>query len=974
MTHVMPDTIDCIDQLFKTRSARSIFLARQLMYTKLPPSMFIEKYLYSNEGEAQDLSKFPMMKEIYDHLPQKLLLKCSRKTLKSTLLSNLICLNTIRWNYYKMLYLAPQEASTKYFSSNYVVPRFESPALKKTFVKGWEKNDVYEKIFADTHSSILFRYAKEDATRCRGPATDHNIMDECITSNSFIETYEGSKNILDVRIGDVIACVDEQHKLTYDTVKYIKSKGKRPTWRITLDNGKFLECTSNEKIFTNRGWIYLVQLLPKSEINRCKKAREIETSYSSTNSANIRNAFRRCSDATYNKIPEIQNITRHEADGICFTQGTNVTKLHQYTSTNLTKQRLWQGDLFFQYGDYSNIRIHTLDMLHQSRQPICENCQTRVVKPIDLGRAGLLVHGRWFFGKERKLSTFSYSRLSERASRVTCSISKNQRIKRKGTFNSKKHKNILYYSSETKGYLYLSSGNKTICNSVDALQMEHADVQLSILQYSDSTWQFQNLQKQEMSTNQKKQKQSKIRSKKQEKHRICNETEESLSNTQNEKGNIVSIEYIGEQEVYDIETSHYHNFFANGILVHNCQDMLFDILPIIYETMALSKYKREYFAGTPLTTDNTINELWKRSTQLEWATKCSGCSHWNMLTYDNNPLKMIREEGYSCSRCGKVLDTCQGEWVSAIANPNKIDLVGYHLAQPMLPYYNQTQKGWKEIYTKITDGKYGIHQIYNEVFGLAYDVGSKPITAEELKTLCILGPSRDQYSNFSILEKSKSNYVRYTTGVDWGVNQITSRTAVVHGGIRGDGIYEVFDAKIFDTLHYEDHINEIALVSNKVNSIVVADGGPDPIRAHMLGERTDPTRMLIVRYSNGKLVQYYDMPKGGPDWKSNRYVLHRSDCLSFTFRMLKGGKIRFPQWSEMEKCMEDILAEFIEVKEGGTRTKVGGLTQELMYSHAPNRPDDFLHALTFAIVAAYSSIGDPMLKGPSSSSTDIDAV
>lgn len=564
-----------ITRLFESKNPHSVFLARQLLFTHIPASVFVERYLLDNEGRQQNLEKFPMMRPIYDKLPQRLLLKCSRKTLKSTLLSNIITLNMIRWNHYKMLYTAPQEATTKYFSSNYVAPKFESPELKKIFVKGWYKNDVYEKIFADTNSAVLFKYAKEDATRCRGPATDHNMHDEV-------------------------------------------------------------------------------------------------------------------------------------------------------------------------------------------------------------------------------------------------------------------------------------------------------------------------------------------------------------------------------------------------------QDMLFEILPIIGETMALSRYKRETFAGTPLTTDNTINELWKKSTQFEWATKCEGCNHWNMLTMDNDPMKMVREHGYSCSKCGRLLDTVKGEWVSTIYDPDKkVDLVGYHLAQPLLPHYNQTPKEWKKIYQKVTDGNYGAHQIFNEVFGLAYDVGSKPITREQLQALCVLGPTKEIGSNeLTILNKNRNRYVRYVTGVDWGVNTITSRTAVVHGAIRSDGIFEVFDAKIYGTLDYEEHIKDIAATANMVNAIVVSDSGPDPIRGHKLAEYTSPTRSLLVRYGNGKLVTSYDMPKGAPNWKANRYVLHRSDCLSFTFRMLQGGKILFPQWSEMERAMEDILAEFIEAKDGA-------LNQELIYSHSPTKPDDFLHALTFAVVAAYEAIGDPALKGPSSSAHEL---
>lgn len=566
--HDLPKILTGVTQLFKSKSPSSVFLARQLIFSSLPASIFIEKYLQHNEGGKQDLTLFPMMRDIYDRLPQQLLLKCSRKTLKSTLMSNIICLNMIRWNYYKMLYISPQEASTKKFSSNYVSPRFESPELKKIFIKGWNKNDVYEKIFADTNSAVQFTYANVDATRCRGPATDHNFHDEV-------------------------------------------------------------------------------------------------------------------------------------------------------------------------------------------------------------------------------------------------------------------------------------------------------------------------------------------------------------------------------------------------------QDMLFEIFPIIGETMSMSPFKREFFAGTPLTTDNTINELWKTSTQLEWATKCTHCNHWNMLIMENDPLKMIRPTGLSCSKCSGLLDTTQGSWVSTLSDPSSKSLVGYHLAQPMLPHYNKKEKEWKKIYIKVTNGQYAPHQIFNEVFGLAYDVGSKPISAEELKELCVLGPMNGLNGEFNILRRNKTKYIKITTGVDFGVNMITSRTVAIHGAIRSDGIYEIFSAKIYKTLDYEEHIRDIAGMSNMLQSVICADGGPDPIRAHKLGDLTDPMRILIARYGNGKLVQAYDMPHNAPDWKSNRYVLHRSDCISFTFRMLKQKKILFPQWEDVQEGMADILSEFIEVKDIG-------MNQQLMYSHAPTRPDDFLHALTFALVPAYTAIDDPMLVGPSS--------
>lgn len=557
------DIADTVSELFKRKDPRSIFLARQLMFMHSPLSKIVELYLYDNEGSPQSLDGFPMMRPIYDEIPRRLLLKCSRKTLKSTLISNMISLNMVRYNYYKMLYVGPNEQFTKYFSSNYLAARFESPRLKE-IIQGLSKNDVFEKTLKDTNSSVILKYASDDATRTRGPATDQNIHDEV-------------------------------------------------------------------------------------------------------------------------------------------------------------------------------------------------------------------------------------------------------------------------------------------------------------------------------------------------------------------------------------------------------QDMNHDILPIIKETMALSKFKREIFAGTPLTTDNTIHQLWKKANQFEWVIKCKACNHWNSLTVDNEPLKMIQKHGFSCSKCERLIDTSTGQW--ADFNPGDRDLVGYHLAQPLLPHFNKDPREWNDIYLKCKNSNYSQLQIYNEVFGLAYDVGSKPITEEQLKALCVLGPINKAYS------KGKNRYQVVTMGCDWGVNMETSRTTGCMLGMREDGICEVFFATIYKDFDYDGHIAALARRAKDYADFAAVDAGPDVNRGINFAKQFNPQKTQLVAYRPTKYIQFTDTPAHAIDWSQTRWVLHRSDTFSFTLNLLKKGKILFPQWDDMSECMQDILNIFIEVKEGPLRA-------ELFYRHAPGNPDDFFHALNFAVVQAYLWAGDPLLQAISSSSQD----
>lgn len=141
---------------------------------------------------------------------------------------------------------------------------------------------------------------------------------------------------------------------------------------------------------------------------------------------------------------------------------------------------------------------------------------------------------------------------------------------------------------------------------------------------------------------------------------------------------------------------------------------------------------------------------------------------------------------------------------------------------------------------------------------------------------------------------------------------------------------------------------------------MASDAGPAPDRGIRLTELTSPTRSQLVRYQHGNLIQQYVMPAGAADWRMNRWVLHRSDTMSLTLKMLKKGQIRFPGWDGVKDFMQDILNVFIEVKQGLYR-------EELFYRHKPDAPDDAMHALNWAVMSGLMLLNDVSLQGPSSS-------
>jgi hypothetical protein len=152
---------------------------------------------------------------------------------------------------------------------------------------------------------------------------------------------------------------------------------------------------------------------------------------------------------------------------------------------------------------------------------------------------------------------------------------------------------------------------------------------------------------------------------------------------------IVKLEYIGEHEVFDIETEKHHTLFAGGVAVHNCQDIDPDFIPIIAETLSASNWDLRQFTGTPKTLDNTLQELWEKSSQGEWGIPCD-CKlpnrFWNIASITEQLSSMIQQDGLSCANCGKLLDATTGRWVHGFED-KLATFPGIHVPQPIMPMH-----------------------------------------------------------------------------------------------------------------------------------------------------------------------------------------------------------------------------------------------------------------------------------------------
>lgn len=138
---------------------------------------FAENFLYLN-GQQLSLDDYPHLRAIYNSDASQSVYMFSRQTAKSTTLANLMITNSVMYNYFKSLYIAPTVDQTKVFSHDRVNPVLEgSPLIKEHYMNSSLVQNVFMKQLLNG-SRMYLRYALLNADRIRGYSADMNIFDE----------------------------------------------------------------------------------------------------------------------------------------------------------------------------------------------------------------------------------------------------------------------------------------------------------------------------------------------------------------------------------------------------------------------------------------------------------------------------------------------------------------------------------------------------------------------------------------------------------------------------------------------------------------------------------------------------------------------------------------------------------------------------------------------------------------------------
>lgn len=286
------------------------------------------------------------------------------------------------------------------------------------------------------------------------------------------------------------------------------------------------------------------------------------------------------------------------------------------------------------------------------------------------------------------------------------------------------------------------------------------------------------------------------------------------------------------------------------------QDVLSDNLPVIEQCLshAPERWRRYIYAGTPKSLDNSIEYYRERmSTQGEWVVPCDHHTprFWNILGEKN-----IGRHGLVCEKCKKPLDPMHpdAQWARMV---QEAPFESYRIPQLMVPW-----KPWSEIVLDYE--RYPRDKFYNEVLGISYDSGLRPLTTEQVRVCCNQDILMGDYEKYRPLAYSQPVFA----GIDWGCHDEDTRI------LTGEGFKYFRDLTDEDVVaQWDPDTREMSFTKPKVRTVkewsqpllhLKTRGGLDTMVTHThrmrvgvgQGERwvTEPASELALRGGNVTFV------------------------------------------------------------------------------------------------------------------------
>ena len=317
-----------------------------------------------------------------------------------------------------------------------------------------------------------------------------------------------------------------------------------------------------------------------------------------------------------------------------------------------------------------------------------------------------------------------------------------------------------------------------------------------------------------------------------------------------------------------------------------------------------------------------------RSTQGEWVVPhdCQsgeGGRFWNILGEKN-----IGKGGLICERCGKRLNPMDkdAQWANMI---KEAPFESYRIPQLMVPWVD-----WDELLYNYEF--YPRAKFYNEVLGISFDSGLRPLTMAQIRACCSEDIHMADVAKYVNLSYAQEFFV----GIDWGTGE-NAYTVICLGTYIENKFRIVYIHRYTgeDTEPPKQLAKIIELCETFNVRLIGADYGGGFDRNDTLVRKFGPERV--------QKFQYIARPKKKVEWDGRllRWKCHRTEVMSAIFNAIKRGNVfEFPRWKEFaEPHAVDMLNIFSEYNE---------TLKMIQYDHPAGKPDDSLHSILYCFLAS----------------------
>lgn len=393
------------------------------------------------------------------------------------------------------------------------------------------------------------------------------------------------------------------------------------------------------------------------------------------------------------------------------------------------------------------------------------------------------------------------------------------------------------------------------------------------------------------------------------------------------------------------------------IIVDELTDVDYEFIPIIREVMSANlRHGYSVYAGTPTTTDTTSGVLWSQSSQSQWIIKCPHCNFENIPNPEHHLIKMIGSNGLLCSKCGNEIHPHQGSWVPAIKE-RVLTFPGYHISQTIHPLHlikdpvsGERQK-WRDLLSKVNS--YSKLKLFNEVFGWPYDESINPLTLKNLIEAC----HNIEIKTVNDIVPLRETYRCLVIGVDWdgGGAQSESFTAACIAGLRNDSnrVDILYGKRWPKGSSPTDQAYQLMQWIDLLQPDMFAhdNTGAGFVRMEIMkqaGLLYTSTSPIPFTYTGPKKGDIVSLDKAQQEKDFYNYTLDKSRSLALLIQTVKDGTVRLPKFNIEDK--QELPYDFLALKEDPRSIKTQTV---VLIGKKPGVPDDFAHAVNFAVMALF---------------------